>query len=142
MVIHPREHDLVIGTFGRAVWVLDDIRPLRALAAGGKKLLGSNLEAFEAPEAYLVSTKNLPGYYFFGDAMYRERQAAWRNDYLVHQCNSGKVTAEILDEGGTVVKTMELDAEKGFNRFVWRLDRNPLPQVEYPSAQPVQQDRR
>lgn len=143
MVIHPREHDLVIGTFGRAVWVLDDIRPLRALAAGGKKLLGSNLEAFEAPEAFLVSTKNLPGYYFYGDAMYRgeNRQPGAMITWYT-SADSGKVTAEILDEGGTVVKTMELDAEKGFNRFVWRLDRNPLPQVEYPSAQPVQQDRR
>ena len=27
LIIHPREHDLVIGTFGRAAWVLDDIRP-------------------------------------------------------------------------------------------------------------------
>jgi len=27
LVIHPREHDLVIGTFGRAAWVMDDIRP-------------------------------------------------------------------------------------------------------------------
>ena len=37
LVIHPREHDLVIGTFGRAAWVLDDIRPLRALAADAAK---------------------------------------------------------------------------------------------------------
>jgi hypothetical protein len=29
LVIQPREHDLVIGTFGRAAWILDDIRPLR-----------------------------------------------------------------------------------------------------------------
>ena len=29
LVIHPREQDLVIGTFGRAAWVLDDIRPLK-----------------------------------------------------------------------------------------------------------------
>ena len=32
LVIQTREHDLVIGTFGRAAWVLDDIRPLRAMA--------------------------------------------------------------------------------------------------------------
>ncbi len=32
LVIQQREHDLVIGTFGRAAWVLDDIRPLRAIA--------------------------------------------------------------------------------------------------------------
>ncbi len=35
MVIHPREHDLVMGTFGRSFLVLDDIRPLRMLAAEG-----------------------------------------------------------------------------------------------------------
>jgi photosystem II stability/assembly factor-like uncharacterized protein len=33
LVIHPRDHDLVIGTFGRSIWVLDDIRPLRELAS-------------------------------------------------------------------------------------------------------------
>ena len=32
LAIHPREHDLVIATFGRALWVLDDIRPLREMA--------------------------------------------------------------------------------------------------------------
>ncbi len=32
LVIHPREQDLVIGTFGRSAFILDDIRPLRVLA--------------------------------------------------------------------------------------------------------------
>ncbi|NIR43645.1 MAG: hypothetical protein GWN99_06800, partial [Gemmatimonadetes bacterium] len=27
LVVHPREHDLVIGTHGRAAYILDDIRP-------------------------------------------------------------------------------------------------------------------
>ena len=27
MAIHPRDHDLVIGTFGRSIFVIDDIRP-------------------------------------------------------------------------------------------------------------------
>ena len=33
LAIHPREHDLVIGTHGRSAYVLDDIRPLRTLSA-------------------------------------------------------------------------------------------------------------
>lgn len=37
LVIHPRDHDLVIGTHGRAVWVLDDIRPLRAMSEASLK---------------------------------------------------------------------------------------------------------
>ncbi|HSL21973.1 MAG TPA: hypothetical protein VK886_10590 [Vicinamibacterales bacterium] len=37
LAIHPRDHDLVIGTHGRAIWVLDDIRPLRAMTEGALK---------------------------------------------------------------------------------------------------------
>ncbi|MFM8438791.1 MAG: glycosyl hydrolase, partial [Candidatus Kapaibacterium sp.] len=29
--IHPREHDLVIGTHGRGMYIVDDVTPLRAL---------------------------------------------------------------------------------------------------------------
>ena len=50
LVIQPREHDLVIGTFGRAAWVLDDIRPLRAMASG--TVLDKTLVLFDPPTAY------------------------------------------------------------------------------------------
>ncbi|HEV2851458.1 MAG TPA: hypothetical protein VHC97_01520 [Thermoanaerobaculia bacterium] len=33
LVIHPRDQDLVIGTHGRAIYVLDDITPLREVSA-------------------------------------------------------------------------------------------------------------
>ncbi len=61
MVIHPREHDLVIGTFGRAAYIIDDIRPLRALAREYDQITSSPLSAFESPVAYLADTKNAPG---------------------------------------------------------------------------------
>jgi photosystem II stability/assembly factor-like uncharacterized protein len=32
LVIHPQEHDLVIATHGRGMYILDDIRPLRGLS--------------------------------------------------------------------------------------------------------------
>ncbi|NLD63942.1 MAG: hypothetical protein GX646_08590 [Bacteroidales bacterium] len=143
MVIHPREHDLVIGTFGRAVWIIDDIRPLRSLASSGRNLLTNGLKVFEVPEAYLASRKNLPGYYFYGDAMYRgqnREHGAMITFYTA--ADSGKVSAEISDQNGSVVRTMEINAARGFNRFTWNLDRNPLPQVTYPSDRDQQQDSR
>ncbi|HVS04214.1 MAG TPA: hypothetical protein VMT16_15730 [Thermoanaerobaculia bacterium] len=33
LVIHPDEHDLVLGTHGRGIYVLDDVAPLRTLSA-------------------------------------------------------------------------------------------------------------
>ncbi len=141
MVIQPREHDLVIGTFGRALWVLDDIRPLRALAAGGNRLLKSSLEAFEAPEAWMASTKNLPGYYFYGDAMFRGENRQPGAMISFYALEPGKVEVDIKDGTGKTVKTTEMDAGKGFNRFTWRLDRNALPQVSYPSEKEQQDPR-
>jgi photosystem II stability/assembly factor-like uncharacterized protein len=141
MAIQPREQDLVIATFGRAVWILDDIRPLRALAQEGAGLLKGRLKAFEAPEAFMASLKNLPGYYFYGDAMYRgENRPAGAMISYYTSGDSGKIKVEIRDAVGKVVKTTETDAVKGFNRLVWRFDRDPLPQATYPSDQ--QQDQR
>ncbi|WP_339627598.1 hypothetical protein [uncultured Maribacter sp.] len=70
LAIHPREHDLVIGTFGRAAWVLDDIRPLRALASD-KTILNKDIELFTPPTAYKASYQQPTGSRFGGDALYQ-----------------------------------------------------------------------
>ncbi|MEY8848847.1 WD40/YVTN/BNR-like repeat-containing protein [Psychroserpens sp. XS_ASV72] len=69
LVIHPREHDLIIGTFGRAAWVLDDIRPLRAMAKD-KNVVNQKLELFEPPTAYQAAYQQPTGSRFGADAMY------------------------------------------------------------------------
>ncbi len=48
LVIHPREHDLVVGTHGRAAYIIDDIRPLRSVEP---QLLAAPLHLFEIPDA-------------------------------------------------------------------------------------------
>ena len=70
LVIHPREHDLVIGTFGRAAWVLDDIRPLRALASSSS-IIEKDVQLFEPPTAYLAAYQQPTGSRFGADAMYQ-----------------------------------------------------------------------
>ncbi|WP_089371683.1 WD40/YVTN/BNR-like repeat-containing protein [Dokdonia pacifica] len=69
LVIQPREHDLVIGTFGRAAWVLDDIRPLRAIAKD-KNTLSRKLQLFDPPTAYQAAYQQPTGSRFGGDALY------------------------------------------------------------------------
>ncbi len=69
LVIHPREHDLIIGTFGRAAWVLDDIKPLRALAKD-KTILNQKLQLFQPPTAYQAAYQQPTGSRFGGDALY------------------------------------------------------------------------
>jgi len=69
LVIHPREHDLVIGTFGRAAWVLDDIRPLRAMANGN--ITSQKLVLFAPPTAYQSAYQQPTGSRFGADALYQ-----------------------------------------------------------------------
>lgn len=69
LAIHPRENDLVIGTFGRAAWVMDDIRPLRALATD-KSILQKDIKLFESPTAYQAAYQQATGSRFGADAIY------------------------------------------------------------------------
>jgi photosystem II stability/assembly factor-like uncharacterized protein len=48
LAIHPRDQDLVIGTHGRALYVLDDLRPLRTLS---EKTMAEPLHLYEAGDA-------------------------------------------------------------------------------------------
>jgi photosystem II stability/assembly factor-like uncharacterized protein len=62
LVIQERESDLVIGTFGRAIYVLDDIQPLRVLAAKGQQaVIDASVTAIDAPTSYMVSTRSANG---------------------------------------------------------------------------------
>lgn len=69
LVIQERENDLVIGTFGRAAWVLDDIRPLRAIAKD-KSVLKSDIKVFSTPTAYQAAYQQPTGSRFGADAIY------------------------------------------------------------------------
>ncbi|TXF90017.1 hypothetical protein FUA23_08395 [Neolewinella aurantiaca] len=71
MKIHPREHDLIIGTFGRAVWIMDDIRPLREIAKQGTKMLKDTFAVFPAPDAYQWETRSYQGVRFYAQGQFQ-----------------------------------------------------------------------
>ena len=68
--IHPRENDLIIGTFGRAAWIMDNITPLREYAMKGKELLSKKLLALPTPDAYQTNYIQPKGQRFPADAHY------------------------------------------------------------------------
>ena len=95
LVIQPREHDLVIGTFGRAAWVLDDIRPLRALATGN--VLNKKLQLFTPPTAYQAAYQQPTGSRFGGDALFNgenKRSGAMISYYINRPTATAKENKE------------------------------------------------
>ena len=129
MVIQPRENDLVIGTFGRSIWILDDIVPLREIAKTGGKVLNEKMVLFHPSVAIMASAKNLPGYYYRGDAMYEgeNREIAVNLTFFIGEEKSEKAKVEILDNDSIVVRAYETDVRKGFNRISWKFDKDPVP---------------
>ena len=133
LVIHPREHDLVIGTFGRAVWVLDDIRPLRAIAANSKVLNG-NIELFEPPVAYQARYQQPTGTRFGGDALYHGENKP-RGVLITYYFNPEKnkkgaskakkdsIFLEIY-KGNEKIRTLKYKApkEQGMYKVRWGMD--------------------
>ncbi|MEM8893910.1 MAG: hypothetical protein AAGC88_04975 [Bacteroidota bacterium] len=123
LIIQPTAHDLVIGTFGRSAYVMDDIRPLRSLAQNGFQQLDEPLAIYEPATAYLAIWKEAFGTRCAGDGLFFGEN----KDYgaLISYSLNGKdsVQAEILDASGKVIRTLALSGNKGLNRFTWKLDR-------------------
>jgi photosystem II stability/assembly factor-like uncharacterized protein len=92
LVIHPREHDLIIGTFGRAAWVLDDIRPLRAMA--NKNISTKKLVLYAPPTAYQAKNQQPTGSRFGADALYQgeNRRGGALISYYIEIPEKGKET--------------------------------------------------
>ena len=126
LVIHPREQDLVIGTFGRAAWVLDDIRPLRAIA-NNPELLSKESHIFEPPTAYLAAYQQPTGSRFGGDALFNAENRKYGSMFTYFyktsdEKNKDSLTLKIYD-GSRQIRTLKKKAPKktGFYRWYWSL---------------------
>lgn len=139
LAIHPRDHDLVIATHGRAVFVLDDIRPLRALAQEGAQLLDKSLHVFETPETYQHSVAEPKGLRGPGEAMFQgeNRRYGTLITYVYNNFSNGssghEIAIEILDASGEVIRSFTNKSRPGLNRTAWDLRRKGVTLRPQPS---------
>ncbi|RMH13554.1 MAG: hypothetical protein D6701_12225 [Gemmatimonadetes bacterium] len=128
LVVHPRDADLVIGTHGRALWVLDDIRPLRALSLD-PTLTRRPVHVFRPPVAYVRRTAQVDGYHFPADAMFSgaTRPRGALVSFWAAAPEADSATVEILDETGATLRRWRTGVGAGVNRLVWDL-REALPE--------------
>jgi photosystem II stability/assembly factor-like uncharacterized protein len=140
--------DLVAGTEGRAIWILDQLAPLRALAAKGAS---AQPELYPPGVAYRLRADNNKDTPLPPEEPRGENPPAGAVlDYVLPTTSSGPVALEILDEQGATVRRFTSDdapeklparvyftdrflaqparlaATPGHHRFVWNL-RYPRP---------------
>ncbi len=123
LVVHPREHDLVIGTHGRSAYVLDDVRPLREMAAD-QSIATRSLHLFAIPDAVQYQVAQVHGIRFTGFDMFlgeNRPYGALLSYWIAEGDEDAEVTIEVMDASGEVVRTFSGPAESGLNRTAWNL---------------------
>lgn len=126
MAIQNREHDLVLGTFGRSAWVLDDIRPLEYMADSSEVLNARPITAFEAPTAIQAIYRQPQGTRFAASSMYRgenrgrgARFAYWVNVDTADDNFGKKIHWDITHPDGDTIRHLVRDYHDGLNRVSW-----------------------
>ena len=117
MVIHPREKDLVMGTHGRSIWILDDTR-----------FLGEWTPAATRAPAHLFSAEVGTLFRYRKDNSYRaQAEFAGENPpdgvELTYRlgAGSGDATLQVARADGTVIRRMRVPSTAGLHRVNWDL---------------------
>lgn len=117
LAIHPRDHDLIVATHGRGLFVVDDLTPLRTL----------NTTTMEQEVAFLASrpsTMVIPVFEFGfnGDGEFlgeSPAEVATISYYLKRRHMFGDLKLEIYDAGNTLIATVNGGKRRGINRVEW-----------------------
>jgi hypothetical protein len=161
LAIQEREADLCIATFGRAIYILDDIRPLRHLARKGGAKPARRLTVFEPPVAYQANERNAEGYDYSSWGLFegenRPRGAAL--SYFIQKAadstkRAGKPTADsakkagdsvyvyIYSEQRRLIRTLRYKADSGLQRVYWGFDMKGVRMPGSVKPKPGEEERR
>jgi photosystem II stability/assembly factor-like uncharacterized protein len=129
LVIQPDARDLVAGTHGRSIWVLDDITPISQLSAA---VLESELHAFEPRPAR--PCHHLPRGGLWSDRMFiaPNPPAGAAIDYWLRAHADEEVKITVATAGGHTVRTLTGTGLPGINRVAWDLQAEPHQRIGNP----------
>ena len=117
LVIHPRDNDLILGTHGRGIWILDNVNALQELTP---EVLSSRAHLFSMEPAEEIRYQSEKGHE--GNMIFRGTNPAPGAliDYWLGE-EGGDVVLTVLDAEGARVATVPAQASQGVNRVVWNL---------------------
>lgn len=139
MAVQKRENDLVLATFGRGFYVLDDYSPLREISP---QTLAEEARLFALRDAYLFNPTGLAP---AGTAGIGAMAGNWTSPnppfgavltYHVKEAlpSDAKLVMTIADDNGRQVRRLEIDKQQGLHRVAWNLRGDPPP----PGTNPAQ----
>lgn len=125
VVIHPTEHDVILATHGRGVYVIDDVTPLRALTA---EVLESDVMLLPSRPSVMMIASQLEGFSageFVGETV---NETAAIDYYLKKRHLLGELKIEVYDSEDKLITSLPSSKRRGLNRVYWPM-RLPPPKL-------------
>ena len=132
ILVHPRDNDLIVGTHGRSIWIIDDITPLQQLS---EKVTSADATLFQ-PRAAIAWVNDSHVAQIGGQKNFRGENPD-RGTAITYYLKTAPadVKVTIADLTGRVVRTFNACTEKqaencatkdaGLNRIQWTLSGDP-----------------
>lgn len=127
LTVQEQFNDLVVATYGRGFWIMDDITPLQQMTA---PVQASDAHLFPPQPAWRFRDITDP-------ASMNDDPSAGQNppygaslNYYLKNPPSGTVTITIVDRQGRTVRTLPGTKAAGVNRLVWDLRSEPTTEVK------------
>jgi photosystem II stability/assembly factor-like uncharacterized protein len=130
ILVHPRDNDLVVGTHGRSIWIIDDITPLQQftpeVAAGDAYLFEVRPAVRWISDIQGTANMTLGGQkHFQGE----NPEAGTAISYYLPIDLDEDVEIAITDMAGEAFRTLSGSGNRGINRVQWDL-RGDIPPAD------------
>jgi len=116
LFLHPREHDLVVGTHSRGIWILDNVRALQELTPA---VAAKPVHVFSTRVAEQIRYRSELGH--VGDMFYAGENPAEGAIVDFWLAQPATVDVQFGTAAGTTVSTMRIAAKAGINRAIWNM---------------------
>jgi photosystem II stability/assembly factor-like uncharacterized protein len=136
MVIQEHFNDLVVATYGRGFWILDDITPIQQLTP---QVLKSDVHLFIPRHAYRFLSITFNQSYPNDQCVGQNPPYGASINYYLKSAPKGDVKITILNESSQTIRTLRGTKLPGINRVWWDLRHEPPKQPKLrtkPSGNP------
>lgn len=123
LYLHERDHDLIVGTHGRGIYIIDDLTPLRARGAERRTLPSTVLPSRSQTMWSGGALQEFPSNdEFFGEA---QTEAAVITYHLARRHMFGELRVNVYDTDGERVASLSGGGRRGMNRVEWPMRLKP-----------------
>ena len=124
ILIHPRDNDLILGTHGRSIWIIDDITALQQMTPA---VADRRRHAVRHPAGDRLDDRRQKAILVEGAKVFRGQNPARGSaiSYWLKSAPAGDVKISIADVTGREIRTIDGTKNAGLNRVQWDLAPTP-----------------